>query len=244
MVLNTSGDATSSIYGIPLVFTVIACAVGFKWENLHTLQWNGYFYAALSLLGVGSAFAFAISLASLIETSSINLIFSTLLNMSSLSTLPESTNSSITEFILCSSIPTASKRAIVSFLASTHSSGTRCEYREHLCKFCSKGKEFATATTVCKTCSTGLYQDKDDTKSAACKKCSKVAQYAPIISSPQTSPRKNNALNTPLPLSLSSSASAAAAAAAAAASFYPNDFSTFANESKSHKIRKWVSKSK
>ena len=53
MVLNTSGDATSSIYGIPLVFTVIACAVGFKWENLHTLQWNGYFYAALSLLGVG-----------------------------------------------------------------------------------------------------------------------------------------------------------------------------------------------
>jgi hypothetical protein len=68
-----------------------------------------------------------------------------------------------------------------------------------------------------------------------------VAQYAPIISSPQTSPRKNNALNTPLPLSLSSSTSAAAAAAAAA-SFYPNDFSTFANESKSHKIRKWVSK--
>ena len=58
--------------------------------------------------------------------------------------------------------------------------GTRCEYREHLCKFCSKGKEFATATTVCKTCSTGLYQDKDDTKSAACKKCSKGKEFTAI----------------------------------------------------------------
>ena len=53
LVLNVNGDVASSLYGLPLVFSVIACEVGFKWENKGTLQWTGFLYAGLSLFGIG-----------------------------------------------------------------------------------------------------------------------------------------------------------------------------------------------
>jgi len=52
MVLNTSGDVASSTYATCLVYSVIACAIGFKWEHAGTLKWQGGLFGGLSFLGV------------------------------------------------------------------------------------------------------------------------------------------------------------------------------------------------
>jgi hypothetical protein len=54
LILNTSGDVAACLYGIPLIYNVIACTVGFKWERKSTLPVNEWIYAGLSLLGVFS----------------------------------------------------------------------------------------------------------------------------------------------------------------------------------------------
>ena len=53
LIMNTSGSVTASVYGLPFVYSVVVCAIGFKWEKKNgSLTYMDSLYAGLSLLGV------------------------------------------------------------------------------------------------------------------------------------------------------------------------------------------------